>query len=138
VRFPQGLIPIKQKAKKKLRGKMKLNEIAAKLGLETLTPEIETAQEPDLHEGYASDLLSDVLANAPHGAILVTVQVHLNVIAVAMHAELAAIIFAAGRIPEPSVREKAVEEGIALYMSAEPAFDVVGRLYNLGIRGHFA
>jgi hypothetical protein len=117
---------------------MRLNEIAEKMGLKCLTTEIETAREADLREGYASDLLSDVLANAPHGGILVTVQVHLNVIAVAMHAELAAIIFASGRIPEPEVREKAIEEGIALYLSNEPAFDVVGKLYNLGIRGHFA
>jgi hypothetical protein len=117
---------------------MRLNEIAEKLGLESLTPEIQASKEVDLREGYASDLLSDVLANAPHGGVLVTVQVHLNVIAVAMHAELAAIIFASGRIPEPEVREKAVEEGIALYLSNEPAFDVVGRLYNLGIRGHYA
>jgi hypothetical protein len=116
---------------------MKLNEIAAKLSLEALTPELETVDEKELREGYASDLLSDVLANAPQGGVLVTVQVHLNVIAVAMHAELAAIIFASGRIPEPVVREKAVEENIALYMSNEPAFDIVGKLYNLGIRGHF-
>lgn len=116
---------------------MKLNEIAAKLSLESLTPELETPDGKELKEGYASDLLSDVLANAPQGGVLVTVQVHLNVIAVAMHAELAAIIFASGRIPETAVREKAVQEGIALYMSNEPAFDIVGKLYNLGIRGHF-
>jgi len=115
---------------------MKLTEIAVELVLESLTPEIEISKEAELREGYASDLLSDVLANAPHGGVLVTVQVHLNVIAVAMHAELAAIIFASGRIPEAVVREKAVQEGIVLYMSNEPAFDVVGKLYSLGIRGH--
>ncbi|MDO8311582.1 MAG: hypothetical protein Q7T25_06555 [Sideroxyarcus sp.] len=117
---------------------MRLHEIAEKLGLECLTPEIQATKEVDLREGYASDLLSDVLANAPHGGVLVTVQVHLNVIAVAMHAELAAIIFASGRVPDVEVREKAVEEGIVLYVSQESAFDVVGKLYNLGIRGHYA
>jgi hypothetical protein len=117
---------------------MRLNEIAEKLRLENLTPEIDTAGKAELNEGYASDLLSDVLANAPRGGILVTVQVHMNVVAVALHAELAAIIFASGRIPEAAVKEKAIEEGIALYVSKEPAFDIVGKLYNLGIRGHFA
>jgi len=80
-------------------------------------------------------LLSDVLAHAPKGGVLVTVQVHLNVIAVAVHAELAAIVFASGRIPDDAVRAKAVEEGIALYGSERSAFDIVGRLYELGVRG---
>jgi hypothetical protein len=116
---------------------MKLTDLAAKLGLECLTPEL-TAPTDDVTGGYVSDLLSDVLANAPKGGVLVTVQVHLNVIAVALHAELAAVIFALDRVPEEPVRAKAVEEGIALYLSKESAFEVVGRLYDLGLRGPHA
>ena len=41
--------------------------------------------------GYASDMLSDVLANAPWGGVLVTIQVHMNVIAVSVNAGLAAV-----------------------------------------------
>jgi hypothetical protein len=116
---------------------MKLTDLAAKLGLECLTPEI-TTPAADVTGGYVSDLLSDVLANAPKGGVLVTVQVHLNVIAVALHAELAAVIFALDRTPDEAVRAKAVEEGIALYVSKESAFEVVGRLYALGLRGPHA
>jgi len=65
----------------------------------------------------------------------VTVQVHLNVIAVAVHSGLAAVIFAADRRPEDAVRAKAVEEGIALLVTPLSAFEVVGRLYQLGIGG---
>ena len=114
---------------------MNLNEIAKKLDLELLTPEIAGDSAEDITHGYASDLLSDVLANAPRGGVLVTVQVHLNVVAVAVHAELAGVIFASGRRPEPSVCAKAIEEGIVLLVSEEPAFDVVGKLYALGFRG---
>jgi hypothetical protein len=113
---------------------MKLTELAAKLGLDCLTPEVAPAV-ADLSGGYVSDLLSDVLANAPKGGVLVTVQVHLNVIAVAVHAELAAVIFAADRMPDDAVRARAVEEGIGLYLSKATAFEIVGKLYELGVRG---
>jgi hypothetical protein len=114
---------------------MKLEEIAAQLDLTLLTPESPSATEVEITRGYASDLLSDVLAHAPEGGLLVTLQVHLNVIAVASHAELAAVVFAGNRHPEPDVVEKAAGEGIALYLSAHETFDVVGRLYGLGVKG---
>lgn len=116
---------------------MTLDEIARRLGLENLTPEVASGA-AEITAGFASDLLSDVLANAPSGGVLVTVQVHLNVVAVAVHADLAAVVFAAGRRPEESVRAKAAAEGIALLASTEPAFEVVGRLYAMGIRGRHA
>jgi len=117
---------------------VKLNEIADRLGLEYLTPEITSPEPPDVSAGHASDLLSDVLANAPSGGVLVTIQVHMNVIAIAVHAGLAAVIFASGRTPDEAVRKKAVEEGVRLYASKEATFDVVGRLYGLGLRGRHA
>lgn len=113
---------------------MTLKQLAQELGLECLTPEVD-AGPGNISAGYASDLLSDVLAHGPAGGVLVTVQVHLNVVAVATHADLAAVIFALDRRPEPDVVARATEEGIALYVSAASAFDVVGRLYGLGIRG---
>jgi hypothetical protein len=76
-----------------------------------------------------------VIAHAPRGGLLVTVQVHLNVVAVAVHAELAAVVFAMDRCPEEAVVRKAVDEGITLYRSKATAFELVGRLYQLGVRG---
>jgi hypothetical protein len=114
---------------------MNLHEISTALGLEILSPRAASGPPAEVTAGYVSDLLSDVLANAPRRGVLVTVQVHMNVIAVAVHAELAAVIFAAGRRPEEDVRRKAEEEGIVLLGSKEPTFEVVGRLYALGLRG---
>ncbi len=110
-------------------------EVVERLALEDLTPEIGPAGSLEVTRGYASDLLSDVLANAPAGGVLVTVQVHLNVLAVCVHAEVAAVIFAAGRKPEEAVRRKAVEEGVRLYGTKATTFDVVGQLYEFGVRG---
>ena len=88
--------------------KVKLKEIARKLDLECLTPELKSEAEADVTRGYVSDLLSDVLANAPQGGVLVTVQVHMNVLAVCLNAEVAGVIFAHGREPDEKVREKAI------------------------------
>lgn len=121
---------------------MTLQELVEVLGLEELTPGGEGGTDvdagTDITRGYASDLLSDVLANAPQGGILVTLQVHLNVIAVASHAGLRAVIFSCGRRPENDVIERAADEGLALYGSKSDTFELAGRLYQLGLRGSTA
>ena len=115
---------------------MRLHELAEALELEELTPP--TDGDAEVTHGYASDLLSDVLAHAPEGGLLVTLQVHLNVIAVASHAELAAVVFAGNRKPEDDVLAKAAAEGLALYSSPADTFDIAGRLYALGVKGTHA
>jgi hypothetical protein len=117
---------------------MKLDQIVSELGLAELSPAGGDAADAEVTRGYASDLLSDVLANAPAGGLLVTLQVHLNVIAVAGHADLAAVVFAGGRRPDDEVIAKAADEGLALYSAADDTFDLVGRLYALGVRGRGA
>jgi hypothetical protein len=114
---------------------MKLDDLARELGLRDLTPELADHRDREVAGGHASDMLSDVLANAPSGGVLVTIQVHLNVIAVAVHADLAAVIFAAGRTPAEDVRARALEERLPLFTSPDSAFDVAGKLYALGVRG---
>jgi hypothetical protein len=117
---------------------MTLGEIAGRLGIKNLTPELASADKIEIKSGHSSDLLSDVLANAPGGSVLVTIQVHVNVIAVSLHAGLSGVIFASGMVPEERVRQKAVEEGLPLFASPEPTFDIVGKLYGLGLRGQGA
>ena len=114
---------------------MTLREMAERLGLALLTPEIAERADRDARLGHVSDLLSDVLANAPAGSVLVTIQTHLNVIAVAVNAEVAAVVFAWDRRPDEPARRKAAEEGILLYGSPASAFEIVGRLHALGVRG---
>jgi len=117
---------------------MKLSGLAEALALEEITPANGDNADADIAEGYASDLLSDVLAHAPAGGLLVTLQVHLNVIAVASHADLRAVVFASGRRPEDDIVARAVDEGISLYVTADDTFQTVGRLYELGVKGRGA
>jgi hypothetical protein len=117
---------------------MKLRGRAEALSHEELTPPGGANADAEIVQGYASDLLSDVLAHAPAGGLLVTLQVHLNVIAVASHADLRAVVFASGRRPEDEIVARAAEEGITLYVTADDTFQVAGRLYELGVRGRSA
>ncbi len=85
--------------------------------------------------GYASDLLSDVIAHGRKDQVWVTIQVHPNIIAVAVLKDLAAIVLVNGREPAPETTSKAEEKGVTLIGTPLSAFEFVGRLYGLGIKG---
>ena len=87
----------------------------------------------DVTGGYAGDLLSDVIANSNAGNIWVTMQVHVNIVAVAVLKDLSAIILVNGRKPAEETLRKAVDEKITILMSTLPAFETIGRLYASGI-----
>jgi predicted transcriptional regulator len=80
--------------------------------------------------GYVSDLLSDVMGNAGEGEVWITLQSHMNVVAIASLKELAAVILINGIVPDAAVVAKAEEEQVPLLVSMEPAFVVAGKLYN--------
>jgi hypothetical protein len=110
-----------------------LGEVAKALDFECLTPEL--PDDRPVAAGYATDLLSDVLAHAPRGGLFVTVQAHLHALAVAVHANQVGVVFALGRHPGEDVLRRAVEQGVSVYASPDTVFNIVGRLYALGLRG---
>ena len=113
---------------------MTIREVVDRTQLEILTcPE---DLDRKVTGGYASDLLSDVIANSKAGNLWVTMQAHRNIIAVATLKELAAVVLVNGRTPDPETLGKAQEEKVVLLGSGLPAFEVVGRLYRVGIQGN--
>ena len=84
--------------------------------------------------GYTSDLLSCVMAGAKKGAVWVTLQAHLNIVAVAALLEMSAVIITEGAQPEAATINKANEEGITLLATDRQSFEVVGRLWEMGLR----
>jgi len=85
--------------------------------------------------GYASDLLSDVIAHSRKGNVWITIQTHPNIVAVATMKELSGIILTGGRQPEAETIQKAEHEGIPILASPLFTFELVGRLYQMGISG---
>ncbi|TET78574.1 serine kinase [candidate division TA06 bacterium] len=112
---------------------MKLNEIIDKLNLEVLCGSSKLDNE--VRGGYASDLLSDVIANSREGNIWVTLQIHLNIVAVASLNRVSGILLVNGRHPEEETIRKAETEGIPILVSKLPAFEIIGRLHDLGVHG---
>ena len=112
---------------------MNLKKIIEKLGLEVKTCAGQIDKE--INRGYSSDLMSDVIANSKKGDIWITLQVHLNIVAVASMKELSCIILINGREPENETSKRAESENIPILVSKLPAFELIGRLYKLGISG---
>jgi hypothetical protein len=112
---------------------MKLQEIINNLSLDLKTPAVDLNKE--VTGGYVSDLLSDVIGNSKKGCIWITLQTHQNIIAVATLKDISGIILVNGRNPDADTLKKADEEKIPLMVSPLPAFEIVGRLYNMGLRG---
>lgn len=83
--------------------------------------------------GYASDLLSCVMARALPGNAWVTLQAHMNVVAVAALLDLACVIITEGVRPEADILAKADERGVAVLLSADTTFAVVSALARLGL-----
>lgn len=112
---------------------MTLGEIADKLSLS-----VQTAHEKldtEITGGYASDLLSCVMAKAREGNVWVTLQSHLNIVAVASLKQLAGIIVTEGMAIDAATLQKANEEGVPILTTPHTTFTVVGQLAQLGIQG---
>ena len=69
---------------------MKIRELLPLLEAKCLTPG--AALEKEVRCGYTCDLLSWVMAHGEEGMAWVTVQTHMNVIAVAVLSEMACVI----------------------------------------------
>jgi imidazolonepropionase-like amidohydrolase len=83
--------------------------------------------------GYTSDLLSCVMAGAKNKGLWVTLQAHLNIVAVAALLELSAVIITEGAMPDPATIARANEQGVTLLATKAPSFEVVGKLWEMGL-----
>ncbi|MEW5814932.1 MAG: serine kinase [Spirochaetota bacterium] len=112
---------------------MKLREIVTKLNLSVRTGE--DFLDVDVKRGYASDLMSDVIANTRENDLWITLQGHVNTIAIAAMKDLAGLVLINSRQPEAETAAKAEKEHIPILISDLPAFELIGKLYALGITG---
>jgi len=110
-----------------------LSDVVQKLGLEVLAGQ--GALTAEVRGGYASDLLSDVIAHGREGDLWVTLQTHMNIVAVASMKDMAGVVLVNGRRPEADTLQKAGMENVVLLVSMLPTFELVGRLYRLGLSG---
>ena len=110
---------------------MTLKEVVERLGLTVCCDG--RGLDREVTGGYVGDLLSDVIAHSLQEQVWVTIQVHINIVAVAVLKEHAAIIIANGRAPAGETLRKAVEEHVPIFTSTRPAFELCGMLHAHGV-----
>ena len=81
---------------------------------------------------YIGDLLSVVMASGKEGMLWLTVQKHLNVIAIAQLHDFAGIVFVQDSYPDEDTIQKATELQIPLFLSHKDAFGTAKDLIGLG------
>ena len=113
---------------------MQLVKIIEQLKLEQVTAL--PISEVEVKTGYVSDLLSNVMGQAAEQYIWVTMQGHPNIAAVASLLSLAAVIITGGASIDQETIIKANEHDVLIFKTELSSFEVVGRLYELGIKGY--
>lgn len=91
----------------------------------------EEGLEEEIEGGYTGDLLSFVMAHAKAKEAWITVQGHMNSIAVGIMTGIGAIILAEGVVPNEETIEKANEEKIPIFTSEESSFKLASKLAKL-------
>ncbi len=109
---------------------MKVSEFVGLCGGRLLT---EAGAESEISCGYTCDLLSHVMANGQQGMAWITVQTHMNVVAVASLHDLACVIIPEGIAVEQIILNKAEEEGIAVISSDKTAYGLAALMSGAGI-----
>ena len=110
---------------------MTVKELCKLIEAADLTPEAD--KEAEVSCGYTCDLLSWVMAHGAAGMAWVTVQTHMNVIAVAVLSEMACVILPEGIDMEAESLEKAISEEMIVLQSPLTAFDICGRMAAKGL-----
>ncbi len=100
---------------------MKVLELADKLKLEIVS---KGELEKSIEGCYCSDLLSHCMSNIGANNLWVTVQVNINIVAIAVLTELSAIIIAQDMTVDDSVVNKAKEENVTILRTPMPSYEL--------------
>ncbi len=110
---------------------MTIQDIINGLNLHVVTGEEHLNQK--IETGYVGDLLSVVMGKANPDSVWVTVQSHVNIIAVATLVDIRCIIVSEGFSVDADAIQKAIEEEIVVLTSPQSSYEIVKQLGQLGI-----
>lgn len=103
--------------------------------LKGVTPVLVHDAAAPVADGYTSDLLSDVVANCPEGAVLLTIQAHTNTVAVCSLVGATAILVCGGRQIPDDMLAAARKEHIAVLATDQTQFDASHAVKNALLAG---
>ena len=111
---------------------MTLENLIALTGAKNMTPGLPL--DTQVSCGYTCDLLSWVMAHGKQGMAWITVQTHMNVIAVATLLDMACVILPENIAIEQATLDKATEEEIPVLGSGKTSYELAGLLYAQGVQ----
>ena len=112
---------------------MTLREIKELLDAEVLVGH--NQMDKEVNSAFVADLMSDVLAFATAGSLLITGLTNPQVVRTADVLDISAIIMGRGKRPSPETFQLAEELNIPIITTKYILFEISGRLYAEGIRG---
>jgi predicted transcriptional regulator len=112
---------------------MTLEEIKGILDAEVLVGN--ECMDIEVRDAFAADLLSDVLAFAKEGTLLITGITNPQVVRTAEMLELIGIVFVRGKKPNEEVIKLAQIKKVPLLSTRYIMFETCGRLYKGGLAG---
>ncbi|UCE25721.1 MAG: serine kinase [Candidatus Zixiibacteriota bacterium] len=108
---------------------MTTKDVIEKIGLRSLSK----FEHRDVDGVFVSDMLSDVMAGAKSGNLWVTVQTHKSIVPAANLVDVSAVIITSGKnVPQETI-DLANQHNIAILSTDLPSFELVGKLYGLGL-----
>ena len=108
---------------------MTTQDVIEKIGLKPLSK----FEHREISGVFVSDMLSDVMAGAKSGNLWVTVQTHKSVVPAANLIDVSAVIVTSGKsVPQETV-DLATKHNIAVLATDLPSFELIGKLYGLGL-----
>lgn len=110
---------------------MKCSEFAKELGLTYLS---EKDVGIEVEGVYMGDLLSIVMSKAKKNYAWITIQTHINIVAVAELLELSCIIIVEDMEVAQDTLEKAKELDIAVFKTKESAYNIACKMCDMGIK----
>jgi len=110
-----------------------LNEVVKILDADVLVGQDQLGME--IKTAFGADLMSDVLAFAKSGSLLLTGLTNPQVIRTADILDIAAIIMVRGKKPAPETIRLAEDLKIPILSTKFILFETAGRLYEKGITG---
>lgn len=112
---------------------MKLETVRDVLNCRVITGNDQLGIEVEV--GCGADLMSDVLAFIKPNALLLTGLTNVQSVRTADVAEVRAIVYVRGKLPDKEASALATEKGIVLLGTNLPMFEACGRLYAGGLPG---
>lgn len=92
----------------------------------------------EISAAFTSDLLSDVMGHSPEESVLLTIQAHATTVAVALVADIRAILLCSGRKAPDDMKGAAEKEGVGIWTTPLDQFHAslaVGKALGIGSEG---